>query len=1060
MTAGRDGNASPLHPLLLLQVAAGNQAVTSLLAKARTRSQPSPAALTVSREATTTEEAEDDFDPSREETSEQDVAPATGIERIREINAGWVLSLEEYELEALWSELGPEGAKNYPEDFARSIENGMEPDNLRGAQRVMIAFEYAVKTLAISYLHGNLKDIEKEEQRLGVNAENSSDEHAANAQHVMMLARKAWELNEAVKGFRKIQVGWKLEQTEAAGPYHEGSYDYVRADFTPGNPPYKGLRGNEPPTAQPYARVAAEHAQTMGALMAIASQHPSIYLALKEGKLDAITGDLPSTLVDPLAAMKSLLASGKQAILGTKAGVESGDVDWEELKLLHRQLLEGEQKRGGFDWTNPWYEEIVKDVVGDYETTQTLIDLGIGLAAACAFVFAGLSSGGLATALFVGGLGAGGVNVGRKWEKYDDLRTAAAAGTSTANELVTQDQVTAARLDLIIESAFMFLDAAGVALKGVKSVKAIRTRLAGKAAAEKTAGITRLELLSLKQLPYQEATQTVIKGVEELGVKRAAEVAGLPVEDLLRFVPPDSPVALRIQLFLDAAGQGVEPGKLGETLRAALAGGEVVGRKGGWRSLDEVVNQAIDELGFLGAVQEAGGWKRLASGLGPDSAAGKRLKAWRDGIYRDLDEYIKTLRRPSDAEGPLIKETGSIEHVTNDLDISFLGPRSAENRSAAAQFLAGRAGLSADPRVLDSALHIGLFTDPRRLHLFDEFPELQEKLAKRTMRFEEELIWNDEYLRYLAKAGKGDAGARRTAEQIAAQMAALGVRKIPGFTPLSQRAADVLSTGQDELHAAIETARAAGKTGELEQLVEQLAVIQAQLNVKEGGGYFTAGAVERFVTGLEQFPGNRLAPTAAHEYGAALDQVNKLRKALIGFEAQVFVPPATRDAAKLAEHIKDLAKHADRFMGVGAALGKDVPGGKVFHECAEEFSDLIQQARGTKAHSMQELIARDVEDVIAKTMFAFDKFDQLHMDVLGALRERAGIPGIGDLAPEILAATRQRYLLMAFASPLFKQMGLAARAVGVPIRVTMEEALADTIKGAGQPPPPAASQAR
>ncbi|MGH3932394.1 MAG: hypothetical protein ACRDTF_20740, partial [Pseudonocardiaceae bacterium] len=467
LTAGRAGSTSQFHPLLLLQAAAGNQAVTALLKQTRPGFQPNLAALPVSRTASTTEEVEDDFDPSREETAEQDVPAATGIERIREINAGWVFSLGEYELEALWSDLGPQAAKDYPEDFAQSIEKGMEPDNLRGAPLVATTFEYAVKALAVSYLHGNLKDIEKEEQRLGINAENSSDEHAANAQHVMMLARKAAELNEIVQGFETIQVGWKLEQTEVPGPYHDGSYDYVPAYFTPGKPPYKGLRGNESGPAQNYAAVAAAHEQAMGALMAVANLHPSIYLALKEKQLAAITGDLPSMLVDPLAAMKSLLASGKQAILETKAGVESGDVDWEELKLLHGQLMRGEQKRG-FDWTNPWYGEIVKDVIGDYETTQTVIDLGIGLAAACAFVFAELSSGGLATVFFVGGLAAGGSNVARKWEKYDDIKTAAAAGTSTATELVTQDEVNAARLDLMIESAFMFLDAAGVALKGVK----------------------------------------------------------------------------------------------------------------------------------------------------------------------------------------------------------------------------------------------------------------------------------------------------------------------------------------------------------------------------------------------------------------------------------------------------------------------------------------------------------------------------------------------------------------------------------------------------------------
>ncbi|MGH3914063.1 MAG: hypothetical protein ACRDTC_11760 [Pseudonocardiaceae bacterium] len=207
----------------------------------------------------------------------------------------------------------------------------------------------------------------------------------------MMLAHKAADLNEIVQGFDTIQVGWKLEQTAAPGPYHEGSYDYVPAYFMPGQPPYKGLRGDESGPTQDYAAVVAAHEQAMGALMTVANLHPSIYLALKEKQLAAITRDLPFLLVDPLVAMKSLLASGKQAIFETKAGVESDDVDWEELKLLHRQLMRGEQKRG-FDWTNPWYGEIVKDVIGDYETTQLAIDLGIGLAAACAFVFAEISS--------------------------------------------------------------------------------------------------------------------------------------------------------------------------------------------------------------------------------------------------------------------------------------------------------------------------------------------------------------------------------------------------------------------------------------------------------------------------------------------------------------------------------------------------------------------------------------------------------------------------------------------------------------------------------------------
>jgi hypothetical protein len=238
----------------------------------------------------------------------------------------------------------------------------------------------------------------------------------------------------------------------------------------------------------------------------------------------------------------------------------------------------------------------------------------------------------------------------------------------------------------------------------------------------------------------------------------------------------------------------------------------------------------------------------------------------------------------------------------------------------------------------------------------------------------------------------------------------------------------------DRLHAAAEAAARAGDTAQLGTVVEQMSNIQAQINVKEGGGYFSAGGVRRFVTDKENFPGTRLPGTAAHDLGAALDQVNKLRKAVSAFESEALKVPATRDATELAKHIKDLAKYGDRFADAAEVIGTRIPDGSGFAAMADEFGQLILQARGATVHTLQELLARNMDGVIARTQGAIAAFDAVHVQVLQALRARAGLEGIGDLAPEILQATRARYLLLTFRSALVMQMGTAARAAGIPIQ--------------------------
>ncbi|HXH22489.1 MAG TPA: hypothetical protein VNN10_10690 [Dehalococcoidia bacterium] len=976
---------------------------------------------------------------SREDTKK------TGLDRVKEIlyeprTINWVGPLEEYELEDLWTELGPDVAKANPKEFQLSIARGMEPDNLEGpfgADLTMEKFQQAVEGLRDEYLEGNLKDIAKEEERLGINDAKQTPEQQAALTDVIILAEKAKQLDEEVKKLGSIQVGYNLELVPSSerdpDTPHAMELGEVPAYFRPGSPPEKPLKGTEGKGASTYEEVMAKYAEGMGALMAIANKHPSIYVGLKQGKLDAITGQSEDACTDPISGIKMLLGDAKKAIEETKADPP----DWDELKPIHAQLLRGEHTAGGIPFNEIWYKEIIKDELGDIETQEMMIDLGIGLAAAVAFIFSEVATGGMATVLWAGaGLGIGAANVARKWDNYDELKNAAAAGTSQATELVEGGQVNAALVDAIIESVFFFLDAVGVAVKGVKGVAALGVKKAGKEAAEKAAGAAALK--GLKSMSAEEAEKAISKAVDELGVEKAMQTAGVDsVDDLLAKVPADSAAAAKLKAFKELAEKGVEPAKLSEALKTALSGGKVTGKTGAELTLEDVVKQAIDTMGYQATLKEAGGWKKLGGALGTSSEAGKRLKAWRDGINADLKNFIEGLREPADGTGPLVQETGTLKDVTNDLDISFLGAKAGERREAAAQFLAGRTGLGSDPKILDEMLQIGLFTDPRRMHLFDEFPELQAKLADKTAKFQESLIWNNELHQYLVKAADGDKAAKAMADKIMAEMEALGVEKISGFKPMSERVASTLAKDQDRIHAAIEAAKNSGDMGKVESLIEELANIQAQINVKEGGGYFSSGGVRKFVTEKEGFPGARAAMTAAEDLTAALDQVKKLRDAVGKFEA--LAPVGASDPGKLAATIKDIAKYGDRFASASSVPGVKLPDASMLPKLADEFSQILLQARGESVHTMKQLLSKNMEGVIAKTRGAIAQFDEAHLAIIQALQSRAGIQGMEDLSADIIRATKARYAFVIFRNSLVMQMGTAARAAGLLIDLTSVE---------------------
>lgn len=963
--------------------------------------------------------------------------PEPPLARIREINRErWVGPGDEAELEELWPRLGlPYAARRYEHDWWMSFDGGMEPGNLPGGEGIANEYRLDAVILVHQFLEGNRADVAEEMRRLGIFEGRAPEagavprpEHDANLYELRSLAERVKVLKNASDAFRTITVGYtSADLGKVLGPDFATGRVWIPVRFEPGQRPERGLEGAE----NLYQDVMAQYQQVTAAMMAIADQHPAVYLALRQDQLDRIIGDPTAARQDepgPLEAIKTLLTDALAQIDETRERFETGDLDVEELDLIHLQLQEGQKRPREYDWAHPYYRAFAKEVVEDYDTSETIIDLALGLASAVAFIFAGLSTGGLATAFFVGGLGVSGASVARKWENYANLRTASEAGTSSQTELVSEGKVRAAAVDAVLESAFFFLDAIGVARAGIKGAEALQIKGLGKEAAEAAAGTSALRRLD--ELPADQAARDVERAVNQLGVNGAAAAANREPEALLKFVEEHSPTAARIKAFLAVAAEGLAPVDLHAALKTAVEGGKVAGRTGAPVTLERIAAQAIDELGFMGALRAAGGWKKLASALGPESEAGRRLKAWRDAIYNDLESYVEGLRVADDDVGRLFQETGSKTNVTNDLDMSFLGPRASQNKTRAAQYLAGRTGLPAAPAYLDKMLYIGLFTDPRRMHLFDEFPALQVVLQRTVASFEERLIRSDEYVRWLRKDPV-------VADTVLTSMRSLGVEPIRGFRPLSETAVDVLSAEADRVHAAINAAKR-GSPPDLQRLrtlVTELATIQAQINVKEGGGYFTAGGVRRFVTERENFPGTWQPVTRAHDYQAALDQVSKLRDTVYQFEKEtlLLVPGVGAvallkpNAADLAAAIKSLSKYGHRFAGVAKQ------GRPEFDTLAERFQKIFDAAQVETGDTLQARLAKDAGEVIRQTREAMALYDALHIDILRKLREAAALPGAPDLTDAILTATRNRYMWLRFESMLVYQMGTVARAAGIAI---------------------------
>lgn len=906
----------------------------------------------------------------------------------------WIGPNDESALERLWGSFGdglPSVAAANIGLWERSVSGGVE---LPIIDQVHRDFEEDVKQTAFNYMVSNRRFVREQMQRFGFSGQRGGEGgptmtggggaqamRAAGAglgendpiHEVQELARQVVRAEQAKTRMRQIHVGYISLPPNPQVPSR------LPTRFDPDREPDLPPAGNEAEGMAPWGDVKAQWDRVEAAISGLASRSPIVFAAIQEGRTEEI-----ARAQSPVAARnvaRGLLENLLHNIEETIPKIDSGDLDWRDLRPIHDQLY---RRQGRRPWNQRFFQSVARDLLSDYESREFWVSLGLGTLAAAAFIISELATGGLATALwFAGGMAISAGQAVRSWEQYEDLATAAGSAASEETRLVSSGQVSAAFVAAILDTAFAFLDAAA------PGVRAARAGLAAREIAQVGAERVGLEgLARITEIGWDEAGALIHRGINELGVAETMRRTGRNADQLLAMAGRESEAGRRITAYREALEGAGTQGAGATAQGAATAAVDVQAQM---RSLltdlragrltagdaDALAVRAIEEIGPQRTVELGGGWKELSRTLGNESRAGRHLRAWRDQVWSDLERYIRELEPPvpGDPNAVGIRRTGRNVQFTNDMDMSLLGPNAATNLERARNFLAGRLGTDADR--IGFLLDASLLIDPRRMHLYDALPEaMRERLSRQASAREQELV----YAQRLHQAREwGDAELER---QIRDQMQSLGIPEVR-WVRLGEADRAALAQNIDRLHGQLNEAIAAGDLARQEQLVREISERQALLNASTEGAYVTGGGVRQFVTERDQLlpAGWNPSMTPAQRLSAIVDQLPHLDEA-----ARELVEATTPD--QLAGAIKGLGKYGERVGQLGASGG---PARDVFESLAERFAQLKRRA---ESGAVQAGLEGEADQLVQEARRVFDDLGGASGDLLRRLRAEAGLEGV------------------------------------------------------------------
>ena len=196
------------------------------------------------------------------------------------------------------------------------------------------------------------------------------------------------------------------------------------------------------------------HRVVTGAIDMITAGSPLLYTAVAGGRLDDLlpAGSADDDKQDPISAAASMLDDVDEKIAATGGRLRSGALTWDEFPAVVDQLTAGDLAgASGTDWSTDLHRHVIESELGD------LADYRRALMAADLLVGTGL--------LFVPGgpllrVLIGGIQLGHAYASWEELRDAAAQGTSAGTELVTDEAVQGAATQLAITAATSVFDVA------------------------------------------------------------------------------------------------------------------------------------------------------------------------------------------------------------------------------------------------------------------------------------------------------------------------------------------------------------------------------------------------------------------------------------------------------------------------------------------------------------------------------------------------------------------------------------------------------------------------
>ena len=966
--------------------------------------------------------------------------------RIKEINNyGWVGPMDEYELQRLWNSYEnrlPQVASDNWAEFQKSQDAGAELDDILWTEVYKSFFKDDVKGLAKGYMAENEKIVLEEMQKIGATpgvCQVVTPEHQARMAELHKVANAIVQIQEADQVLREIPVGYKDTTYYSYGgvwTIEETKY------FDPKSEPDRPAKGTEETPFASWGTLNQVHVDIQNTIAAFASQYPPIFTMLQQGEIDKLAEQ--QSFNEAQLVTSQALNTVYENIIATQPKIDNGDLDWRDLKPIHSQLYGGKKGPTNKDWTQNYLQWAAKDAIGDHESAEFWLSLGLGTLAAAAFLLATFASGGMAAVLVGAGIGAGALQAGMSWEKYLDYAQAAETNLSKNTALVSQGQVDAALLSAILDSVFAVIDVFAPAKAGIIALRGGKILKEAGEAGLKKASMEGLETVA--DLSTDAARPVIQKGIVELGVDETVKRTGKSLDELAEIVGRDTPEGQRLLSFKSVASgaskSASEAFNMLPDLGKQIADGAITRA-----DADKIVMQAVEQFGPKRVLEKAGGWKKLSSTLGNETPAGDALEAWRASILDDLTDYVT-----NELKGEL-KRTGSQGKFSNDMDISFLGPHASEHREKALSFLATRSGTR--PNKVGGLLYCDLFTDPRRIHWHDLLDSsIREEVATKAAAFEQELI----YARRIFKAH--EAGDTRMVELIHAQREQLGIKEV-SFWEFSKKDISVLYKEVDELHTAL------AKTTDpalQKELALEMANKQALINASEGGGYFSGGGVRRLVSERDAFPGFTKGEIASRplldtqHLTLIVDQLPKLDEEIIGLTklldeaGKKGVTVADYDPAKLFAVLKGIGKYGDRALSVvPKEIRKSIkPSAFDFDQLATDFQRVIEAAgRGADdPKSLIQIIDAD-KNLPVRARKALLEFEDGQFKLLQAVRKANGIESMEGGLEAIQKWTVIHTKITQFSNATMEQIASVGRMINE-ARRTAQHAADSSEEGANE----------